>query len=204
MKLYYAPGACSIGIHVLLEEIGKPYESERVNLQQGEQYKAAFVEVNPKSKVPTLAKDDGSILTEFPAIAYWLARTNPFANLLPDDIDQQARALELLDYAVATIHMQGFGRQFRPSNFTPSAADEETVKTRGKELATKGFALLDKALEGKEYAVGKFSIADAAIFYVELWSRRVGLPLPANCAAHLDRMLARPAVQRVMQQEGLA
>ena len=142
--------------------------------------------------------------TEFPAIAYWLARTNPFANLLPDDIDQQARALELLDYAVATIHMQGFGRQFRPSNFTPSAADEETVKTRGKELATKGFALLDKALEGKEYAVGKFSIADAAIFYVELWSRRVGLPLPANCAAHLDRMLARPAVQRVMQQEGLA
>jgi glutathione S-transferase len=100
--------------------------------------------------------------------------------------------------------MQGFGRQFRPSNFTPSAADEETVKTRGKELATKGFALLDKALEGKEYAVGKFSIADAAIFYVELWSRRVGLPLPANCAAHLDRMLARPAVQRVMQQEGLA
>jgi glutathione S-transferase len=204
MKLYYAPGACSIGIHVLLEEIGKPYESERVNLQQGEQYKPGFVEVNPKSKVPTLAKDDGSILTEFPAIAYWLARTNPFANLLPDDIDQQARALELLDYAVATIHMQGFGRQFRPSNFTPSAADEETVKTRGKELATKGFALLDKALEGKEYAVGKFSIADAAIFYVELWSRRVGLPLPANCAAHLDRMLARPAVQRVMQQEGLA
>jgi len=204
MKLYYAPGACSIGIHVLLEEIGKPYESERVNLQQGEQYKPGFVEVNPKSKMPTLAKDDGSILTEFPAIAYWLARTNPFANLLPDDIDQQARALELLDYAVATIHMQGFGRQFRPSNFTPSAADEETVKTRGKELATKGFALLDKALEGKEYAVGKFSIADAAIFYVELWSRRVGLPLPANCAAHLDRMLARPAVQRVMQQEGLA
>ena len=52
MKLYYAPGACSIGIHVLLEEIGKPYESERVNLQKGEQYKPPFTEVNPKSKVP--------------------------------------------------------------------------------------------------------------------------------------------------------
>jgi glutathione S-transferase len=203
MKLYYSPGACSIGIHVLLEEVGKPYDLERVNLQQGEQYKAPFVEVNPKSKVPTLARDDGSILTEFPAIAYWLAKTNPFANLLPDDIDQQARAFELLDYAVATVHMQGFGRQFRASNFTPSAADEETVKARGKEIATKGFALLDKALEGKDYAVGKFSIADAAIFYVELWSKRVGMTLPANCAAHIDRMLARPSVQRVMQQEGL-
>ena len=91
MKLYYAPGACSIGIHVLLEEIGKPYEAERVNLQQGEQYKPDFTTVNPKSKVPTLARDDGSVLTEYPAIAYWLARTNPFANLLPDDVDLQAR-----------------------------------------------------------------------------------------------------------------
>ena len=63
--------------------------------------------------------------------------------------------------------------------------------------------IINKALEGKEFAVGKFSIADAAIFYVEFWSKRVGMTLPANCAAHLDRMLARPSVQRVMQQEGL-
>jgi glutathione S-transferase len=204
MKLYYAPGACSIGIHVLLEEIGKPYEAERVNLQQGEQYKPPFTTVNPKSKVPTLARDDGAILTEYPAIAYWLARSNPFANLLPDDVDLQAKALELTDYAVATIHMQGFARQFRSANFTPTPSDEDAVKARGKEIAEKGFALIDKALEGKEYAVGKFSIADSAIFYVEYWSKRVGMTLPPNCAAHLERMLARPSVQRVMQQEGLA
>jgi glutathione S-transferase len=204
MKLYYAPGACSIGIHVLLEEIGKPYEAERVNLRQGEQYQPGFTAVNPKSKVPTLVRDDGSVLTEFPAIAYWLARTNPFANLLPDDIDQQARALELLDYAVATIHMQGFGRQIRAAAFTPNAADEEAVKTQGKQIAEKGFALIDKALEGKEYAVGKFSIADAAIFYISFWATRFGIVLPPNAAAHYERMNARPAVQRVLQQEGLA
>jgi glutathione S-transferase len=204
MKLYYSPGACSIGIHVLLEEIGKPYETERVNLQQGEQYKPPFTGVNPKSKVPTLARDDGSILTEYPAIAYWLAKTNPFADLLPDDIDAQAKALELADYAVSTVHMQGFARQFRPGNFTPNAADEENVKARGREIAEKAFALIDKALDGKEYAVGKFSIADSAIFYVEFWSKRLGLTLPANCAAHLERMLNRPAVKRVLQQEGLA
>jgi glutathione S-transferase len=204
MKLYYAPGACSIGIHVLLEEIGKPYETERVNLQQGEQYKPGFTAVNPKSKVPTLARDDGSVITEFPAIAYWLARTNPYANLLPDDIDLQTRVLELADYAIATVHMQGFARQFRSSNFTPNTADEDAVKARGKEIAEKGFSLIDKALEGQDYAVGKFSFADAAIFYVEFWSKRVGMTLPANCAAHLNRMLARPAVQRVLQQEGLA
>jgi glutathione S-transferase len=204
MKLYYSPGACSIGIHVLLEEIGKPYDAVAVNLREGEQYKPGFTAVNPKSKVPTLARDDGSILTEYPAIAYWLARSNPFSNLLPDDVDLQARALELLDYAVATIHMQGFGRQFRASNFTPNEADEDAVKAKGKEIAEKGFAVIDKALEGKEYAVGKFSIADSAIFYVSFWAKRVGITLPGNVAAHFERMTARPSVQRVLQQEGLA
>jgi len=73
MKLYYSPGACSIGIHVLLEEIGKPYEAVKLNFQEGQQYKPEFTSVNPKSKVPTLQRDDGSVLTEYPAIAYWLA-----------------------------------------------------------------------------------------------------------------------------------
>ena len=204
MKLLYAPGACSIGIHVLLEEIGKPYEAVAVNLREGAQFKPDFTSVNPKSKVPTLVRDDGAILTEYPAIAYWLARSNPFSNLLPDNLDLQARALELMDYCVATIHMQGFARQFRTSNFTPNPADEDVVKARGKEIAEKGFALLNEALAGKDYAVGPFSIADSAMFYVEFWAKRVGIVLPANCAAHLERMLARPAVQRTLAAEGLA
>jgi glutathione S-transferase len=205
MKLLYAPGACSIGIHVLLEEIGKPYEAERVNLQGGAQFQAPFTSVNPKSKVPTLVRDDGSVLTEFPAIAYWLARTNPAAKLLPDDPDRQARALEAMDYVVSTMHMQGFTRIFRPGNFAPNPADEDAVKARGKEIFEKGFVIMDKALAGKDYLVGAFSIADAALFYVEFWgAARLKMDLPANCAAHHQRMLARPAVQRMMQQEGLA
>ena len=204
MKLFYAPGACSIGIHVLMEELGKPYEGVAVNLREGAQHKPEFTSVNPKAKVPALVDDAGTVRTEYPAIAYWLARTNPYANLLPDDIDQQAKALELLDYCVATIHMQGFSRIFRASNFSPNAADEAGVKAKGTEIAEKGFAMLDKALEGKDYAVGRFSIADSAIFYVEFWAKRIGMALPANCAAHLERMLARPSVQRTLKAEGLA
>ena len=63
MKLMYSPGACSVGIHVLLEEIGKPYEAQLVNLREGAQFKPEFTSVNPKSKVPTLVRDDGSVLT---------------------------------------------------------------------------------------------------------------------------------------------
>lgn len=203
MKLFYAPGACSIGIHVLLEEIGEPYEGVAVNLREGAQFKPEFTSVNPKSKVPTLVDDDGNVRTEYPAIAYWLARKNPGANLFPEDVDAQAKALELMDYCVATIHMQGFARIFRAPNFSPTASDEAAVKARGTEIAEKGFAAMHRALEGKEYAVGRFSIADSALFYVEFWAGRVGMTLPANCAAHLERMRARPAVQRTLQAEGL-
>jgi glutathione S-transferase len=204
MKLMYSPGACSIGIHVLLEEIGKPYEAQLVNLREGGQFKTEFTSINPKSKVPTLVRDDGSVLTEYPAIAYWLARSNPDKKLMPDDVDGQARMLEALDYAVATIHMQGFSRLFRASNYTPNPADEDKVKERGKEMVEKGYAVMDKTLAGKNYLAGSYSIADTALFYTEFWgAKRMNMKLPPNCEAHLDRMMARPAVQRVLQQEGL-
>ncbi len=121
MKLYYAPGACSIGIHVLLEEIGKPYQTEAVNFREGAQYKPPFTGINAKSKVPTLERDDGSILTEFPVIARWLALKNPQANLIPKDEETDIRAMEVMEYVVGTIHSQGFTRLFRTERFAPSA-----------------------------------------------------------------------------------
>ncbi|MDO9710017.1 glutathione S-transferase family protein [Paracraurococcus lichenis] len=205
MKLYYGPGACSIGIHVLLEEIGRPYEAVAVNLREGAQYKPDFTAVNPKSKVPTLVRDDGSVLTEYPAIAVWLASTFPEANLLPKEADALARALEATDFAVATLHMQGFSRIFRPSNYAPSEADQAAVKARGEEIFQKGLAWFDKALEGKEYLTGSFSFADSALWYVSFWwAGRLGKELPPNVAAHYARMNARPSVQRVLKAEGLA
>jgi glutathione S-transferase len=205
MKLYYAPGVCSIGIHVLLEEIGKPYELETVNLREGAQYKPEFTTVSSKSKVPALLRDDGSILTEFPVIASYLAKTNPQAKLIPTELEAEIRGMEAMEYAVATMHGQGFARIFRPGNFGP-ADQEEQVKTRGKEMVEKGFQILDKALAGKNYVAGsELSIGDTALFYVEFWAAaRLGMQLPPNVAAHYERMKARPAVQRVMQQEGVA
>ena len=205
MKLYYAPGVCSIGIHVLLEEIGKPYDLQAVNLREGAQYKPEFTQVSPKSKVPALERDDGSVLTEFPVIATYLAKKNPEAKLIPQDLETEVRAMEAMEYAVGTMHGQGFARIFRPGNFGP-AESEEQVKARGREMVEKGFAILDTALAGKDYLGGKeLSIADAAVFYVEFWGAgRLGMKLPANVAAHYERMKARPAVQRVMKQEGVA
>jgi glutathione S-transferase len=205
MKLYFAPGACSLGIHVLLEEIGAPYEAVPVNLREGAQFKPDFTAVNPKSKVPTLARDDGTVLTEYPAIAIWLASSFPDARLLPGDADKLARALEYTDFAVATLHMQGFSRIFRPANYAPTESDHDAVKAKGEEIFSKGLAIFDTALDGKDYLLGDFSFADSALYYVCFWwAGRLGKTLPPNVAAHYARMNARPAVQRVLAAEGLA
>src|SRR5260370_4945988 len=138
------PGACSIGIHVLLEEIGKPYDLQKIDGAKQEQYGPDFVKINPKSKVPTLQKDDGSVLTEFPAIATWLARKNPEKALLPADADAEARALEAMDYVVSTMHMQGFSRMFRPMGYAPSEADHDAVTARVQEIIATCRAILPK------------------------------------------------------------
>ena len=204
MKLYYAPGACSLGIHVMLEEIGQPYETEAVDLRNGKQYDGAFVAVTAKSKVPVLRLDDGSVLTEYGAIATWLGRTHPAAKLIPSDPAAEARAVEAMDYIVATVHMQGFTRIARPTNFAPNPADTEAVKARGREIYLKGLGILDGTLAGREWLAGEYSMADAALFYVARWRERAEVELPLHVADHLARMRARPAVQRVMAAEGLA
>ena len=204
MKLYYGAGACSMGIHIILEEIGKPYDTQRFELQSGDTRKPPFIELNPKGKVPTLQRDDGSIVTEFPVIAHYLAETNPEANLLPKDKEAMLRAAEAMDYCVATIHMQGFARMIRPSNFAPSESDHEKVKAQGKEMVEKGFKIMADKLGGQDWVGGTYSVADTALFYVEYWGvKRAGMTLPPPLAAHFDRMLARPAVKRMIEAEGL-
>lgn len=210
MKLFWGPHTCAIGIHVLLEEIGKPYETQKVDVAGGETEKPAFRAINPKGKVPTLQRDDGSVLTEFSAIATWLARKNPGKKLLPEDPEEEARAHEIMAYCVGTVHGQGFGRIFKPAKFEPPdlvhgslGLGKSSVKEVGRTMVREAFGILDKAMAGKPYAGGEtFGIADAALFYVERWAPQVDIQLPQNLAAHLERMKARPAVQRVLAAEG--
>ena len=202
MKLYMTPGSCSIGIHILLEELDLPFEAYLVDLLAGDQNRDDYLALNPKGTIPTLVRDDGSTLTEFQAIAWWLARTHPKAKLLPEDADGEARVIEAMGYAVGTIHMQGFARVFTTAHFTPNEADHEAVRQRGLDIVARGYAVLNALLAGREYVAERFSIADAALFYVEFWGDKLQLELPEHCRAHYQRLLSRPAVQRVLREEG--
>lgn len=202
MKLYMTPGSCSTGIHILLEEIDIPFEAYIVDLMAGDQNKPDYIALNPKGTIPTLVRDDGSALTDFQAIAWWLARSYPKAKLLPADLEGEVRAIELMNYVVGTLHMQGFTRIFTTFNYTADGTDEARVKAQGKQIVEKGFIVINAMLGSNEYAVGEFSIADAALFYVEFWADKLNMSMPPNCRAHYQRMLGRPVVQRVLREEG--
>jgi glutathione S-transferase len=212
MKLYWGPHTCAIGIHVLLEEIGRPYETEQLDVSGGATHRPPFSGLNPKGKVPTLVRDDGSVLTEFSAIAIWLARTHPEKSLLPNDPDTEARIAETMSYVEGMIHGQGYARLFKPEKFEPQdivhgtlGLGQSAVKHQGREIVETGFAILDPQLGRHPYAVGdSFTIADAALLYVERWAQPQGIALPVNVAAHFQRMLARPKVHKVRQFWGEA
>ena len=114
MKLMYLKGACSIGIHVVLEEIGQPFQAQALDVRGNPADRATLDTANPKGKVPTLVRDDGSVVTEYPVIAHYLGEAFPDAGLLPTDKEQALRAAEAMDFCVATIHMQGFSASSAP------------------------------------------------------------------------------------------
>jgi len=202
MKLYMTPGSCSTGIHIILEELEEVFEAHIVNLPAGDQFKPGYVAINPKSTIPMLVRRDGSSLTEVPAIAYWLGRSHPRARLWPEDIEKSCRLIEAMSYIAGTVHGQGFARIFATHSFARNTLDHDSVRELGRDIVAKGFAIISSALGKQSYLADVYSVADPVLFYVEFWADKTGITLPANLAAHYRRMLARPAVHRVLREEG--
>lgn len=203
MKFYMTPGSCSTGIHILLEELELPFEVYLVNLMAGDQFKPDYVGINPKSTIPTLVNNDGSAITDFQAIAWWLARSYPKAKLIPDSLEDEIRSIELMNYVVNTVHGQGYTRIFTTSNYSDNEAEHANIQQRGYEVVEKAFALINMQLATSQlYVFERFSVTDVALFYVEFWADKLKLTLPEHCMLHYQRMLTRPAVRRVLLEEG--
>jgi glutathione S-transferase len=202
MKFYMTPGSCSTGIHILLEELELTFEAHVIDLMAGDHLKPVYLAINPRASVPTLVLDDGMALTDFLSIAVWLAMAHPRAKLLPQDERSRARVYELMEHAINVIHGQGFTRIFVTERYAVEQTGRAQVERNGHEIARRGFAALEPLLTPGKYAVDQFSIADAALFYVEFWADRVGLELPSACSSHYRSMLRRRAVQQVLAEEG--
>ena len=205
LNFYMTPGSCSTGIHIILEELELIFAANIVNLVRGDQRAEEFLAINAKGTIPVLVLDDGTPLTSFASIAWWLGKQYPKANLIPDDPVKQARVLELLNYAVSHIHGVGYTRIFTPDVYLNKANQNEQslteLKTKGEKIVMDGFEWLAGQM-GEPYACGEFTIADAAIFYVEFWADKTQIELPERCKNHYQKMLSRPIVRQVLAEEG--
>lgn len=190
LTLFHSPNSCSEGIALLLRVIGTPHEVRALNLAKGEQKSPDFLALNPKGKVPSLMRPDGSVLTEFTAIAFWLARTYPDAGLIGDGAEAQARALEILDFIVASLHMRGFTFLKVPQKFLADAEGQAGLRVHGLAEIEKGLAVLSDMLGDQPFLTGRFGIADAAAFYVLRWAEQEEVPTPANLVDLLRRLEA--------------
>ena len=200
MKLYYAPGACSLAAHIVAREAGLPLGLDKVDLashttQGGQNYR----NVNPKGYVPAVALDDGSVLTEVAAIIQYLADQGSGSSLAPaNGTMERYRLIEWITFISSEIH-KGFGPLWNPS--TP-----DSVKAATKEKLATRFAYLDKILAAQPFLTGStFTIADAYLFTVVNWTNyhHVDLSPFPHLQAFQNRVASRPKVQEALEAEGL-
>ena len=200
MKLYYSPGACSLSPHITLCESGLPFELVKVDLkakttENGDDY----TKINPKGSVPALGLDDGSVLTEGPAIVQMIADKAGDGKLAPANGSvERYRLQEWLNFISTDLH-----KSFGPL-FAPTLSDE--TKQFFKDRIAKYFGYVDKQLASKDYLMGKeFSVADGYLFVMLAWAGRMKIDISAfpNLVAYQARVAARPAVVSAMTSEGL-
>ena len=176
-----------------------------MDFSRGEQKTPEYKAINPKGKVPALVRDDGSVLTEYAAIAMWLAMTNPEKKLMPGDPEGIARTVEAMDFVVGTVHMLSWRLWRRPDAYSDNPDEHDQLRTRGKAAMLAAHDVVDARLEGKDFLMGEFSIADTPLYYTEYWAADIGgWKLPPNVEAHFERMKTRPSVQASRELEGVA
>jgi glutathione S-transferase len=200
MKLYYAPGACSLAPHIVAREAGLSLDLDRLDFATRKTASGqAFADVNPKGYVPALALDNGEVLTEVSALVQFLADRAPDAGLMPAaGTPERYRLLEWLGFIGTELH-KGFGPLWNPA--TPDTVKQATI-----DKLHQRFAYLDRHLEGRAYLMGdRFTVADAYCFTVMNWANyhRVDISAYPNLTAFLGRVADRPKVREALEAEGL-
>jgi glutathione S-transferase len=182
LTLYFSPGSSSMAPHIALHEVGAPFESRLISLAKKENRTPAYPAINPEGRVPTMLID-GRALTEVAGILYYLAKRFPEAGLLPDDVEEQSQVVSWMSFIASTVH---------------------PARRQGLEQARAVYAIADQKLGSREWAVGRYSIADIHLFRL-FWRFSNSLNLSRgefpNLFAHYDRMMKRAAVQRTLEIE---
>jgi len=197
LKLYYAPGACSLASHIVLRELGRPFQLVAVSLSRKTTADGRdFLAVNPKGYVPALELDDGTMLTEGPAILQYLADLEPGRALAPPNGTlARVRLQEWLAFINSELH-KSFGPLFDPTA-------PEAMKERARATLSRRLGHVAGTLAGPHLAGETFTVADAYLYTVLTWTAHVGPDLAAwpVLADYVARLAARPAIRDAQAAE---
>ena len=184
LKLYFSPSSSSLATHIALIESGAAHELVPLLISKQETRTPEHLTLNPDGKVPVLVTESGRVLTEVAATLYYIARKYPSAHLWPEgDLEAEAEVISWMSFAASTMHGS---------------------RARGSEHVANAFAVANRKLGDRQWAIGRYSIADIHLFRV-YWRFRPGIEATPGTypalEAHHDRMLARPAVQKALAIE---
>lgn len=205
--LYYSPGSCSLAVHIVLEEIGKPYRLERVITDEGETKTPEFRRINPKGRIPVLIEGD-VIRTEVPALLMHLAHGSPGDNFAPKGHEENFRTLEWFNWLSGTVHAVAVRQIWRPEYFTTDPALHAAIVAKGHEHLREAHQLIEERLASKKWAMPSgYTVLDPYLLVFYRWGNRMKLPMstlfPA-WTAHAKMALKRGAVRRSLAQEGIS
>ncbi|MGY2047532.1 glutathione S-transferase family protein [Methylobacterium sp. JK268] len=208
LRLYYAPGACSLAPHIALEETGAPFEAVRVDFAVGEQRSPAYLAINQKGRVPALA-EGGWVLTENPAILRSIARRFPEAGLWPEDPREEGRCAEWLAWLSSSVHV-AYAHVRRAERYASDEAALADVQARGRESCFDLWTMIEVGVSRGGWALGeRYSVVDPYLLVFWHWGRGPALGYEMDrlfpyWTAHARRMAGREAVRRAFAREGLS
>ena len=191
MKLYHAPGACSLADLIALIEWGQDFEVEPVDIRTKRTASGAdFHNINPKGYVPALVLDNGQTITENIAVLDWIAEQYPA--LRPEGALSRTRLLEMLAFISTEIH-----RAFKPLWH----AGGELEKQKALETVANLLHFTATQIRGDYLFGDKLSAADCYLFVMLRWADKFGVAVPEALLRLRRHMEARPSLQAALKRE---
>ncbi|WP_211569035.1 glutathione S-transferase family protein [Marinovum algicola] len=208
MKLYYSKLSSSMAVHLLLEEIGRPYTAVAMDLKAKDQFHPEFLSVNPKGRVPALVIERGAgktvVLTEVPAILAYLAQVHEDQSIAPSEVLDFAVAQSFNMYLAATVHI-AHAHRLRGARWSDSPDCQHSMAAKVADNMADCMAFIEQHYLKGPWVLGQnYSICDPYLFTVSQWLAGDGVDLNMFPAirAHTEEMLKRPAVRRIVPLHG--
>ncbi|WP_372989360.1 glutathione S-transferase family protein [Sulfitobacter sp.] len=202
LKLYWVKGTISIAVAIALEEAGLPYDAVQMDFKTADQTKPDYLAVNPKGRVPALALEDGTVLTETGALLDYIAAIAPTANLVPTDPQNAAHMRSTMYYLASAMHI-AHAHKMRGSRWATQQSSFDDMTAMVPETMAACAAYVDTHILRGDYVLGDtFSIADPYLYVVCNWlsGDGVDVALYPKIEKFMSQMQTRPSVQTIYQK----